>query len=214
MQIETAEPLPARQRDLLTRAVRSGEAILNVIEDLINFSRVEAGRVNCHMCRASLADAMEAAEMVVAPIAGMRQVTLHVELPRKEFVRADSGKLRQILVNLLVNAVKFTPTGGSVTVRATRDKPRGRWLNIAVIDTGRGIASEKLGQIFEPFVQLGMPTLDGLGGSGLGLPISREFATAMGGDLAATSNGHGSTFTLRLERDRIARSRKIAQAAG
>jgi signal transduction histidine kinase len=213
MQIETSEPLPARHRDLLGRAVRSGEAILNVIEDLINFSRVEAGRVTCNMCRTSLADGIAAAELIVAPIAASRQVALQVELPKKEFVRADVTKLRQILVNLLVNAVKFTPSGGSVTVHATRDKPRGQWLDISVTDTGRGIASNKLGQIFEPFVQLGIPSLDGLGGSGLGLPISREFAMAMGGDIAASSNGHGSTFTLRLQRDRATRMRRAVASA-
>jgi histidine kinase len=78
---------------------------------------------------------------------------------------------------------------------------------VSVTDTGPGIAPDKLGQIFEPFVQLGIPTLDGLGGSGLGLPISREFAVAMGGELAASSDGrgHGSTFTLRLLRDRLSR---------
>ena len=213
MRVETTEPLPARQRDLLDRAVRSGEAILNVIEDLINFSRVEAGQVSCNVCRTPLADSIAAAELIVAPIAASRRVTLQVENPIKEFVRADATRLRQILVNLLVNAVKFTPGGGSVTVRATRDKPRGKWLNIDVSDTGRGIPREKLARIFEPFVQLGIPTLDGLGGSGLGLPISREFAKAMGGELAAASNGHGSTFTLRLRRDRLARSRKVEPAA-
>ena len=213
MGIETTEALPARHRDLLNRAVRSSEAILNVIDDLIDFSRVEAGRVACHVCRTPLADAMAAAELIVSPIAASRRVTLAVEQPKKEFVRADATRLRQILVNLLVNAVKFTPSGGSVTVSTTRDKPRGKWLNVAVTDTGRGIAREKLGQIFEPFVQLGIPTLDGLGGSGLGLPISREFALAMGGELAAASNGHGSTFTLRLQRDRLARPRKRAPAA-
>jgi signal transduction histidine kinase len=120
-------------------------------------------------------------------------------------VRADASKFKQILINLLANAVKFTPSGGSVSVSATRAGRSGRWVSVAVTDTGPGIESEKLGQIFEPFVQLGIPTLDGLGGSGLGLPISREFAVAMGGELAASSDGHGSTFTLRLLRDRLPR---------
>ena len=205
MRLDPSDPLPARHKDLLARATRSGEAILDVIDDLINFSRVEVGRVDCHLCRVSVAEAMEAAEQVVAPLAAGRRVDLRVERPKKEFVRADAGKLRQILVNLLANAVKFTPSGGSVTLSASREK-RAKWVTFNCTDTGPGIATEKLGQIFEPFVQLGMPALDGLGGSGLGLPISREFAAAMGGELQASSDGHGSTFTLRLQRDRLKRA--------
>ena len=207
MRLETSEPLPARHLELVGRAARSGEAILSVIDDLINFSRVEVGRVRCHLRRVSVADAMSSAEVIVAPIAASRRVEIHVEPPVKEFVRADASKLKQILVNLLANAVKFTPSGGSVSLSASRDRSAKQWVSVSVTDTGPGIAPDKLGQIFEPFVQLGIPTLDGLGGSGLGLPISREFAVAMGGELAASSDGrgHGSTFTLRLLRDRLSR---------
>jgi signal transduction histidine kinase len=179
--------------------------MLGVIDDLINFSRVEVGRVTYDLRRVSVADAMATAEIVVAPIAASRRVELRVEPPEAEFVHADASKLTQILINLLANAVKFTPSGGSVRVSASREGRAGRWVSVSVTDTGPGIASDKLRQIFDPFVQLGIPRLDGLGGSGLGLPISREFAAAMGGELEASSDGHGSTFTLRLLRDRLSR---------
>jgi signal transduction histidine kinase len=208
MQLDLAEPLGVRHRDLLTRIARSSEAMLSVIDDLINFSRVEVGRVRYDLRRVSVMDAMAAAEMVVSPLAAGRGVSLQVEPSPPAFVRADPNKLRQILINLLANAVRFTPGGGFVHMSAQKAAGRGaQWVTVSVTDSGRGIPAHRLHQVFEPFAQLGIPTLDGMGGSGLGLPISREFATAMGGELAASSNGHGSTFTLRLLRDRLSRRR-------
>jgi signal transduction histidine kinase len=208
MQLDEKEPLPPRHRDLLARIARNSEAMLSVIDDLINFSRVEVGRVRYDLRRASVTDAMASAEMVVAPLAASKGVGLEIEPSPPAFVRADPAKLKQILINLLANAVRFTPGGGLVRMGAQR--PVGRashWVTVSVTDSGRGIAADRLYQIFEPFANLGIPPLDGMGGSGLGLPISREFATAMGGELAASSNGHGSTFTLRLVRDRLSRRR-------
>jgi signal transduction histidine kinase len=204
MRVEDA--LPDRQLQLLARATMSGEVMLSVIDDLINYSRLEVGRVTYRLRRVSISDAMAATEIVVAPLAASRGIQLHVEPSPKVFAHADSSKLRQILVNLVANAVRFTPPGGSVKLAAHKADGRSSpWVSVRVTDTGPGIPSDKLHQIFEPFSQLGIPTLEGLGGSGLGLPISREFATAMGGDLEATSDGHGSTFTLRLLRDRLSR---------
>jgi signal transduction histidine kinase len=205
LRLEGAEPLPARQLDILRKAATSGATMLSVIDDLINYARVEVGRVRYDLRRVSVADAMASAEIVVAPIAAERRVELRVEPSRAEFVRADASKVKQILINLVANAVRFTPSGGSVSLSARRAGRAGEWVDVSVTDTGPGIAADKLHQIFEPFVQLGIPTLDGLGGSGLGLPISREFAAAMGGELEASSDGHGSTFTLRLHRDRVSR---------
>jgi signal transduction histidine kinase len=208
MRLEGAEPLPPRQLEMVQRAARSGETMLSVIDDLITFARVEVGRVRYDLRRVSVQDAMASAEIVVAPIAAERGVAIRVEPSRTEFVRADQGKLKQILINLMANAVKFTPSGGSVSLSAQRTGRAGEWIDVSVTDTGPGIAPDKIRQIFEPFVQLGIPTLDALCGSGLGLPISREFAAAMGGELEARSDGQGSTFTLRLHRDRVSRPRR------
>jgi signal transduction histidine kinase len=209
MRLETAEPLPARHLDTLARAARSSATMLSVIDDLINFARVEVGRIKYDLRRVSVADAMASVEIIVAPIAADRRVAIRVEPSAPEFVRADAAKLKQILINLVANAVRFTPSGGSVSLSTRRTGRAGEWVTVSVRDSGRGIAADKLDHIFEPFVQLGIPTLDGLGGSGLGLPISREFAAAMGGELEASSDGHGSTFTLRLHRDRLSRQRRV-----
>jgi signal transduction histidine kinase len=208
MQLDDAEPLTPRHRDLLARISRSSEAMLSVIDDLINFSRVEVGRVRYELRRVSVMDAMAAAELVVAPIAVSRGVVLQIEPSPPAFVRADPGKVKQILINLLANAVRFTPSGGSISMSARKAAGRAsQWVTISVTDTGAGIPPDRMGQIFEPFASLGIPALDALGGSGLGLPISREFAMAMGGELVASSDGHGSTFSLRLLRDRLSRRR-------
>jgi signal transduction histidine kinase len=213
MRLEPTEPLSRRHHELLARIGRNSEAMLSVIDDLINFSRVEVGRVRYDLRRVSVNDAMSAAEIVVAPIAAIKGVALQIEPSPPAFVRADPAKLKQILVNLLANSVRFTPGGG--VVRMTARKAAGRasqWVTVSVVDTGSGIPSDKLHQIFEPFANLGIPPLDGMSGSGLGLPISREFATAMGGELAASSDGHGSTFTLRLLRDRLKRRGRASAA--
>src|SRR6185369_3476288 len=115
-----------------------------------------------------------------------------------EYVLAEPIKLKQILINLLTNAVKITPTGGAVTLSC---EETGTWFTLSITDVGPGIGRDDLQKIFEPFVQLGIPMLASLGGSGLGLPISREFASAMGGEIEVESDpGHGSTFTLKLRR--------------
>ena len=112
-------------------------------------------------------------------------------------MRADPKKLRQILVNLLTNAVKFTPIAGHVTLGAEQ---RGSTVYIRVVDTGRGVPESEWPRIFEPFVQIDRKTTPaGNQGVGLGLPISRQLARGMSGDLTVTSApGSGSTFTLTL----------------
>ena len=113
-------------------------------------------------------------------------------------VRADREKVRQIVVNLVSNACKFTPRGGSIAVECVC---LDRFVELRVTDTGPGIPAQKLDAIFEPFVQLDNGLTRATAGTGLGLAISRELARAMGGDLAATSTfGYGSTFTLTLPR--------------
>jgi signal transduction histidine kinase len=190
------EPMPLKDLELLEKAARSGEVLLSVIDDLITFSRAEVGRIEYHLDRVSVDDAITAAENVVSPIARHRGVELKAAHDVHQYVLADATKLKQILINLLTNAVKFTPSGGSVQLGCGRS---GGWVSFSVKDVGPGIAQDKLQKVFEPFVQLGVPAVDSLGGSGLGLPISREFASAMGGDIAVESNpGQGSTFTLRL----------------
>jgi signal transduction histidine kinase len=113
-------------------------------------------------------------------------------------VRADREKVRQIVVNLVSNALKFTPSGGEITLGCAA---RGGAVSVTVQDTGRGIAPEKLASIFEPFVQVDRRFMREQEGIGLGLAISRELARAMGGDLTVESvEGEGTTFDLRLRK--------------
>jgi len=205
LQQDDSITLSAHHTDLLERATQSTSRMLDVLDDLLSFSRVEAGQVRYNLRRVSLADAMAMAEIVVAPIASSNRVSLLVEASPRAFARADFGKLNQILINLLTNAVRVTPPGGTVRMRAEKAAGRPRFVTVSVSDSGPGIARDEVRRLFEPYVHAGLPAVDGFGGTGLGLPISREFAAGMGGELDVSSDGKGSTFFLRLPRDRITR---------
>lgn len=192
------EPLTSRQGEMLERVRKSEQILINVIDDLVSLARLEAGRVDYRTGPVALSDAMTLAEIVVSPLAQERGVSLHV-VPDDQHLTAtaDDAKLKQVLINLLTNAIKYTPSGGSVRLSCRAD---GQRILVDVADTGPGIPSDKLADVFLPYVQLGQQ-IDGLSGSGLGLAISREFAEGMGGELTvASAPGLGSTFTVRLER--------------
>ncbi len=197
----TVEPVKPAQARMLSRIAESERLLVHVIDDLITYSRLEAGHVTYSIRAVSAFDALCTTEAVVAPLAADHRVRLDVTpCPENLLVRADSDKLKQILVNLTANAIKFTPPGGSIAVTCRNDADS---VSFDVTDTGAGIARDKLRDIFEPYVQVGAPMVDNFGGSGLGLAISREFASAMAGSLSVTSEvGRGSVFTLRLPRDK------------
>ena len=197
----TAEPIKPAQAKMLSRIAESERLLVHVIDDLITFARLEAGHVTYNIRSVSARDALSATEAVATPLAADHHVTLDVtSCSDGIIVRADGDKLKQILVNLTANAIKFTKAGGSVAVSCHVDADS---VTFDVADTGAGIAAEKLRDIFEPYVQLDAPVVDSYGGSGRGLAISREFAAAMAGSLTVKSEiGHGSVFTLRLPRDR------------
>ena len=199
LRADTGEPLTASQARMLSRIAENERILVHIIDDLITFSRLEAGHVAYSIGSVSALDAMQVAENVVAPLAIEHGVHLHL-MPCAPtlLVNADGDKLKQILVNLTANALKFTGAGGTVTLSCQSDAD---WVAFDVSDTGPGIATERLHEIFEPYVQLDSPIVDQLGGYGLGLAISREFATGMSGTLSVASDlGHGSVFTLRLPR--------------
>ncbi|HEU4996052.1 MAG TPA: ATP-binding protein [Gemmatimonadaceae bacterium] len=192
------EPLTYRQGEMLERVRKSEEILISVIDDLVSLARLEAGRVDYKTGPVALSDAMAMAEIVVLPLAQQRGVALQV-IPDQRNLKAtaDDAKLKQILINLLTNAIKYTPSGGSVRLSCREDGSR---ILVDVTDTGPGIPPDKLGDVFLPYVQLGQQ-VDGLSGSGLGLAISREFAQGMGGELTvASAPGEGSIFTVQLER--------------
>jgi signal transduction histidine kinase len=195
-------PVTDAQREDLERIQRSQRHLLLLINEVLNYARLESGAVTYDLKPTQVADVIAATVPLVEPQRKARGLELRLDLPADGKVpaaRADADKLQQILLNLLSNAVKFTPEGGCVTVklRARRD---GR-VAVRVCDTGVGIPADRLDAIFEPFVQVGRALNNPGEGTGLGLAISRDLARGMGGELTAQSElGSGSTFTLVLAR--------------
>ncbi len=193
-------PLSADQREALATIRASGDALLGVITDILDFSKIEAGRIELEARPLSLRALVEDT-LDVAAAAGRRQVGIvgHVRPSVPALVVGDATRLRQILLNLISNAVKFTAAGEIVVdVRAAVTRGTAE-LHVAVTDSGIGIAADRLERLFEPFVQVDASTTRRYGGSGLGLAISRRLAEQMGGRLWAESEpGRGSTFHLTL----------------
>jgi signal transduction histidine kinase len=201
-------PVTAAQRTALGRIQRSQKHLLGLINEVLNYARLEAGRVRYDVGDVALGPALAGVEALVAPQVRAKGLALAVAPcdagpdGRPLLVRADAEKLGQILLNLLSNAVKFTDAGGRITVACrARHAGAGPVVDVAVADTGVGIAADQLEHVFEPFVQVGRALNSPGEGTGLGLAISRDLARGMGGDLAAESApGAGSTFTLTLPR--------------
>ncbi|HWJ23346.1 MAG TPA: ATP-binding protein [Gemmatimonadaceae bacterium] len=192
-------PVTAAQREDLARIRRSQQHLLGLINDVLNFAKLDAGVVRFDLAEVAIAEALAAAEPMVAP--QMAAKGLRFALPAWDdtaAVRADPEKLRQVLLNLLGNAIKFTDRGGEISIACDVGPTM---VQLAVRDTGIGIPAERLQSIFEPFVQVDRRLSRPNEGVGLGLAISRELARGMGGELTATSTeGVGSTFVLTLPR--------------
>ncbi|HEX8274696.1 MAG TPA: PAS domain-containing sensor histidine kinase [Longimicrobiaceae bacterium] len=197
MEMEVSGPTTEQQREYLGRVRASQQHLLRIITDLLNYSRIEAGQVEYDLAPVPLHSLVEAVLPMVEPQALAKGIeVVHGPCPGGIVARTDAGKAEQIVLNLLGNAVKFTPHGGRVTVGC--GTAGGRVL-ITVSDTGPGVPQEMQKSIFEPFVQLGRTLTSGHEGTGLGLAISRDLARAMGGDVSVSSTpGGGATFTLSL----------------
>jgi signal transduction histidine kinase len=171
--------------------------LLRMITDILAFAQLESGRVDVRSEPVRLADAIARAESLIRVRVEERGLTLSSDCGA--VVLADPDKLQQILLNLLTNAIKFTPSGGAISVSCGGDGER---LRIDVRDTGVGIPSEQLERVFDPFVQLDTQPVDTTQrGVGLGLAISRDLARAMDGELTVESvQGEGSVFTVELPR--------------
>lgn len=188
-----------QQSDALTRISRSQQTLLALINDVLNFAKLEAGEVRYAITDVPLAPAIAGLEDLVAPQLRDRKLEYVVKTCDPELaVRADAEKLQQILINLLSNAIKYTNEGGRIDVHCdVTDKN----VSIHVTDSGIGISADRLDRIFDPFIQVGRALNRPHEGVGLGLSISRDLARAMGGALAVKSEpGVGSTFTLTLDR--------------
>jgi signal transduction histidine kinase len=199
LELEVHGPLSEQQRESVSRIERSGRHLLGLIDDVLNYARIESGKARYEITDVRVDEALRAAEALVLPRMQAKGI-------RYEYhgcdpgvrVRCDPGKLQQIVLNLLTNAGKFTDRGGVVGLECDTD---GGEILVRVRDTGVGIPPEKLQAVFEPFVQVDSRLARSHEGVGLGLAISRDLARAMGGDLTVESTlGAGSAFTLKLKR--------------
>jgi PAS domain S-box-containing protein len=192
-------PISDDQRRDLVRIRQNQQHLLEIITDILNFSRIEAGRTRYKLQPLRIAEVLERMEGVIEPQAHARSLNYEYVAPDAALTAtADREKLEQVLINLLGNAVKFTAPGGRITLTADADDGH---VSIQVRDTGVGIAPEQLASIFEPFVQLEPALTRTAEGTGLGLAISRELTRGMGGELRAESQpGLGSVFIVELPR--------------
>src|SRR3989454_9081243 len=188
--------LNEKQEEYLKDIYASGTHLLSLINDILDLSKIEAGRMELELADFDLPQAIDNALMLVRERAGRRSITLHTAVDaRLGQVRADERKVRQVVLNLLSNAIKFTPEGGRIEVAAS---PRDGSVEVSVSDTGGGIAPEDHEAVFEEFRQVGTAAKEGEG-TGLGLTLCRKFIELHGGRIGVTSEvGGGSTFTFTI----------------
>jgi PAS domain S-box-containing protein len=192
-------PLTQEQRDDLARVQRNQKHLMSLIEDLLSFTRLEAGRLEVRREAVVMDDALQSLEAMIAPQMSGKGVSFSYEQCDRTLVAlADRDRTVQICLNLLTNALRATPRGGRVHMECLDS---GQTVSVIIADTGIGIPADKLEAIFSPFTQLGRALNQPKEGAGLGLAIARGLAEAMGGTLTATSAlGVGSTFILELPR--------------
>ena len=201
---------------------RNGEHLLNLINDILDLSKIEAGRLNSEFLECSPGQIVAEVYGLMAVRAESKNLEWNVEFrgPMPETVRTDPMRLRQILINLVGNALKFTHEG-SVRLVVSLDEspshgdtPAEPRLRFEVIDSGIGMTPQQLAALFQPFTQADNSTTRQYGGTGLGLTISKRLANALGGDLTATAHpGEGSTFVLTIRTGPLDRVRMIEPAS-
>lgn len=191
--------LSESQEEYLNDILDSGTHLLSLINDILDLSKVEAGKMTLEMNQVNLSDLLERSLIVVKEKAIKHSIQIKVDINDiPETMSADERKLKQIIYNLLSNAVKFTPDGGSVSIKANRNGNND--INISVSDTGVGIKPEDLDLIFMPFEQANNANTSNNKGTGLGLPLSKQFIELHHGKIWVESNGEGcgSTFSFTL----------------
>ena len=198
------EDAEALQQDTepLDRVLGAGRHLLALINDILDLSKIEAGRMELALSSFALAPLIDNVVKTIEPLAAKNENRVAVSCDTAiGTVHADQMRLRQALLNLLSNANKFTERG-TLTVDARQEQANGRdWVTIGVADTGIGMTPEQMGKLFQEFSQAEASTARKYGGTGLGLAISKRFCQMMGGDITVDSEpGRGSIFTIRLPR--------------
>jgi signal transduction histidine kinase len=198
---EDAEALK-QDTEPLDRVLGAGRHLLALINDILDLSKIEAGRMELVLSSFPLAPLVADVVKTIEPLAAKNanKLTVHCDGANGS-MHADQMRLRQALLNLMSNANKFTERG-TITIDAREKSEDGRdWIIVAVADTGIGMSPEQMGKLFHEFSQASSTTASRYGGTGLGLAISKRFCQMMGGDITVESQpGRGSTFTIRLPR--------------
>jgi signal transduction histidine kinase len=192
--------MTAKQESYIRNIHASGRHLLSLINEILDLSKIEAGRMELHIESFAVAALVEEVAVTAGPLASKNANRMVVECAGEVgTMRADAKRMRQVLLNVVGNAAKFTERG-LITIRAERRTEDGRdWILIVVSDTGIGMSREQMDRLFQDFVQADASTTRRYGGTGLGLAISRRFCRLMGGDITVDSEpGRGSDFTLRL----------------
>lgn len=192
--------LNEKQKRYVRNIMTSGNHLLHLINNILDITKLDSGEVELNMETVDLGEIISDAEQMVLPMILGKGITLELDCERGDFlVRGDRVKIKQILYNLLGNAVKFTPPDGSVSLVCRR---AGEWVKVSVSDTGVGISKEDLEQIFDPFVQVQDYHAREHGGVGLGLSIVRSLVEMHGGNIRVDSEpGKGSTFSFTIPAD-------------
>jgi signal transduction histidine kinase len=198
------EDAEAAGQDLepLDRVLGAGRHLLALINDILDLSKIEAGRMELHLETFPLVPVIKDVGRTIEPMATKNGNRIVLECPEDlGTMRADQTRFRQSLLNLASNANKFTEKG-TITIAAHEERENGRdWITLAVADTGIGMTAEQMGKLFQEFSQAEASTARKYGGTGLGLAISKRFCQMMGGDITVESEpGRGSTFMIRLPR--------------
>lgn len=196
-QLLQQDELTEDQRDNLDHILGGGRHLLTLIDELLDISRIESGRMEFNLERVNATRVVNEVLASFRPLAGAADIETRVDSPIGDVeVQADRHRLRQILLNLVSNAIKYNRTGGSVVVAL--GETTGRQVRIDVRDTGRGISPDRIADLFTPFERLDAEAT-GIEGTGLGLAVSRAFARGMHGELQVSSNPDaGTTFSLLL----------------
>lgn len=198
---EADGPITPIQKEHLGRVRASGKHLLGLIEDLLGYARVEAGGDAVKVEVVDLLSVVEESLDLVRPLATEKGIRVHLEAPAEPIeIETDPRKLRQILVNLLGNAVKFTDAGDVALVLRVEGLPAETKIIFEVTDSGPGISADDQHHVFDAYWQVQPSTAHAPGGTGLGLPVARQLARLLGGDVTITRSevGHGSTFTVSI----------------
>ncbi|MBA7648763.1 Sensor histidine kinase RcsC [subsurface metagenome] len=185
------------QRQCLDDTLSSGKHLLDLINDILDLSKIESGKIKLRLTDVVLTDVLEGLKRTMTPILAPRKQSLDIEVEKGlPPVHADKAKVKQVLLNLLSNATRFTPDGGKLKIEAVR---KGGWCHVSVVDNGIGMKKEDQERIFEPFHQLDNPLTREKGGAGLGLAVARQIIEKHGGKIWVESEyGKGSRFSFTL----------------